>query len=389
MSNLKIDRDYLYQTLANLIRINSINPSLVPGSAGEAEIAAYVANELGQLGLQVALHEVAPRRLNVVATLPGSGRGRSLMLNAHMDTVGVENMPAPFAAEVLDGKMYGRGAYDMKGSLAACLAAARAIVEASVILGGDLLIAAVADEEYISLGTEDVVKHYRPDAAIVTEPTELTICLAHKGFIWLTVETIGKAAHGSRPHLGVDANMKMGHFLCELDRLAQELQSRSGHALVGTPTLHAALIEGGSGISVIADRCTLQIERRTIPGETETQVLREVQAIVDRLSASDPNFSATVNVSFVRQPFSVSEDAPIVLALNRATRNVSQHALDQTGVSFWTDAALMAAAGIETVVCGPAGAGAHAAEEWVDLQSVEDAALIYAHTAIDYCRPKG
>ena len=386
MSNLKIDREYLTTTLTNLIRINSINPTLVSGGAGEAEIAAYVADTLRGLGMEVAVHEVEPRRVSVVGRLKGSGHGKTLMLNGHMDTVGIDNMREPFSAEIVDGKMYGRGAYDMKCGLAACIAAAKAIADASVLLSGELQIAAVSDEEYASLGTADVVKRYKPDAAIVTEPTELVISLVHKGFIWLEVETIGKAAHGSRPQLGIDANMRMGRFLGKLDRLEQELRARPGHPLIGPPTLHAALIQGGTGLSVISESCKLQIERRTLPGETEAQVVAEIQALIDQLSASDPTFKATVKSFFVRDPFEVSEDAAIVQSLDRAAANVLHRQLPHAGVSFWTDAALYASAGIETVLFGPIGAGAHAREEWVDLQSVEDAALVLAQTAIDYCR---
>jgi acetylornithine deacetylase len=386
MPALEIDRDYLIQTLVNLVRINSINPSLVPGSTGEKEIAAYVAHQLHSLGLQVGVLETEPGRVSVVGTLRGQGGGKSLLLNAHMDTVGVENMPEPFSAEIRDGKLYGRGAYDMKGSLAAMLAAARAVVDARAALKGDLMLAAVADEEYASLGTADVVRHYQPAAAIVTEPTELALALAHKGFMWFEVETIGRAAHGSRPQLGIDANMKMGKFLGELDKLEQELRARPGHPLLDPPTLHASLIRGGTSMSVIADRCTLCIERRTLPGETPAQVTAELQAIADRLAAADPDFKAVLRLDLTRDPFSVEANAPLVVALASAAEDVLDRRVESTGVSFWTDAALHSAAGSETVVFGPHGAGAHAAEEWVDLQSVEDAALIYAQTVLTYCR---
>jgi acetylornithine deacetylase len=262
----------------------------------------------------------------------------------------------------------------------------KALQDAGQTLPGDLHIAAVADEEYASLGTADLVTHYHPDAAIVTEPTELTLATAHKGFIWLEVTVAGKAAHGSRPQLGIDANLKMGRFLHELDQLEQALRARDPHPLIGPPTLHAALIKGGSAMSVIADRCELCIERRTIPGETEAQVLAEIQSILDRLAASDRNFHATVKSFFVREPFEVAATDPIVQAVQSAASNVLAQTIKPDGVSFWTDAALLAAAGIPTVVYGPIGTGAHAAEEWVDLQSVEQAALIYAQTALAYCR---
>ncbi len=386
MTTLTIDRDYLTNTLADLVRINSINPTLIPGGAGERQIAGYLVQAMRQIGMMVSQHEPEPDRISTVGILRGAGGGQSLLLNGHSDTVGVDTMPDPFSAEMRDGKLYGRGAYDMKAGVAASLAAVKALRDAGQTLPGDLLIAAVADEEYASLGTADLVKHYQPDAAIVTEPTELTLATAHKGFIWLKVTLIGKAAHGSRPQLGIDANLKMGRFLHQLDQLEQALRAREPHPLIGPPTLHAALLKGGSAMSVIADRCELCIERRTIPGETEAQTLAEIQAILDRLSASDKDFHATVKSFFVRDPFEVAATAPIVLAVQRAATQVLAHAIKPDGVSFWTDAALLAAAGIPTVVCGPIGAGAHAAEEWVDLHSVEQAALIYAQTALAYCR---
>ncbi len=386
MTNLTIDRNYLHQTLAELVRINSINPTLIPGGAGEREISEYMARAMRELGMIVSHHEPEPDRISTVGLLRGSGGGKSLMLNGHIDTVGVDYMPNPFSAEIRDGKLYGRGAYDMKGSIAASLAAVKALHDAGQTLPGDLLIAAVADEEYASLGTADLVSRYHPDAAIVTEPTELQLATAHKGFIWLEVTVAGKAAHGSRPQLGIDANLKMGRFLHELDQLEQELRAREPHPLIGPPTLHAALIKGGSAMSVIADRCELCIERRTIPGETEAQVLAEIQTRLDRLSASDRDFHATVKSFFVRDPFEVAATDPIVLAVQRAAAQTLERAIQPDGVSFWTDAALLAAAGIPTVVYGPIGTGAHAAEEWVDLRSVEQAALIYAQTALAFCR---
>jgi len=384
--SLTIDRPYLTQTLTDLVRINSINPSLIAGGPGEAEIAAYIARSLHHLGLIVQTHEPEPGRVSVVGQRPGTGGGRSLMLNAHVDTVGVEGMAEPFSGAVRAGKLYGRGAYDMKGSLAACMAAAKALQDAGLSLGGDLLIAAVADEEYASLGTVNLLNHYTVDGAIVTEPTELEICLAHKGFIWLEVETIGRAAHGSRFDLGLDANMRMGRFLAELDQLEQALRARQGHPLVGPPSLHAATLQGGTALSAYAAHCKLQIERRTIPGETEAQVIAEIQTIIDHLAAADPTFKATVNTFFVRDPFEVSPQAPIVQTLHRAVSQILGQEPPHVGQTPWMDSAFLAAAGVETVVIGPAGAGAHADEEWVDLDSVADLALILAQTALDYCQ---
>lgn len=380
-----IDRRYLLTTLAALIRTNSINPSLVPGGAGEAAIAKYVADSLQHLGLEVEVYEAMPGRPSVVGTLKGKGGGKSLMLNAHLDTVGVDGMPDPFTPTPRDGKMFGRGAYDMKGSLAACLAAAKALVDSKASLRGNLLIAAVADEEYASLGTAEVIKHCKVDSAIVTEPTEMEICLAHKGFIWIEVETLGRAAHGSRFDEGLDANMMMGRFLAELGKLERALRSRTRHPLLGPPSLHAAILQGGTELSMYAANCKLQIERRTIPGETEAQAVGELQAIVDRLSAADPAFKAAIKTLLIRHSFEVSADAPIVKALAQASTDLLVKQPPFVGRPFWMDSALLAAAGVDTVIMGPTGAGAHAKEEWVDLGSVEEMAHILAQTAVYYC----
>ncbi|HLX43991.1 MAG TPA: ArgE/DapE family deacylase [Bryobacteraceae bacterium] len=382
---MKIDRDYLFTTLADLVRINSVNPTLSAAGNGEREIADYVAVALGALGLEVRRFEPEPGRISVTGTLRGSGGGKSLMLNAHYDTVAVDGMPDPFSAAIRDGKLYGRGSYDMKGSLAAQMAALKSLVDSGTKPRGDVVIAAVADEEYGSLGTADLIQHVRTDGAIVTEPTAVQICLAHKGYLWIEVETTGRAAHGSRFEQGVDANMRMGRFLAELDKLEQELRARKPHPLVGPPSLHAAMIQGGDGLSTYAASCKLQIERRTIPGETESQVVGELQEIADRLNAADPTFKASIRPFFVRDPFEVSKEASIVKSLDRASTKVLGCPPNYIGDTPWMDAALLHAAGIETVVMGPDGGGAHAAVEWVELDSVAQMASILAEAALDYC----
>ncbi len=382
---MKIDPDYTRDTLVRLIQTNSINPTLAPGAPGEREIAQWIAGSLRAVGLSAEIFEPAPGRTSVLGRLAGSGGGRSLMLNAHCDTVDVGGMAEPFSGAIRDGKVYGRGAYDMKGSLAACLAAVKALVASGARLRGDVLVAAVADEEYASLGTSDLIQRVKVDGAIVTEPTGLEVCLAHKGFLWIEVEIAGRAAHGSRFDLGIDANMKMGHFLSRLSVLERELRARPPHPLVGPPSLHAALLSGGTGLSTYAPSSTVKIERRTVPGETEAQAVAEIQAIVDRLAAEDPDFRAAVRPFFVRHPFEVAPDAPIVRAVDRAASAVLGRPARHIGDMAWMDAALLQAAGVETVVCGAAGAGAHSDVEWVDLESVEKLAEILAETAVEYC----
>jgi len=381
-----IDRNYLLRTLQDLIRIDSINPALVPGGAGEVEIAQYVGQACRALGLPTEILAAQPLRPSVVARLTGTGAGKELMLNAHLDTVGVAGMAAPFPAELRDGRVYGRGAYDMKGSLAACLAAMQALVEAGANLAGDLILTVVADEEYASQGTAEVLQHYRADGAIVTEPTELKLCLAHKGFVWLEVETFGRAAHGSRWQEGIDANMHMGRFLAELEKLESELRRWPGHPLTRPPSLHAAWLQGGTGWSTYAANCRLQIERRTIPGESTAQVIAEIAAISARVSQQHDAFRARLGTVLSRDPFEVSPQAELAVILTEAATRALGQPPERIGVPFWMDSALLAAAGIETVVIGPVGAGAHAEVEWVDLQSLIDLAQILVHAALAYCR---
>jgi acetylornithine deacetylase len=385
MFTLPIDRAFIVDTLAGLVRLDSINPAIAADGAGESAVAQSLARTLAGLGLDVEILEGQPGRPSVLATLAGTGGGRSLMLNGHEDTVGVEGMPEPFSAEIRDGRMYGRGTHDMKGSLAACVGAVKALVDGGVRLRGDVVIAAVADEEYGSLGTAEVIARRRVDAAIVTEPTNLAICLAHKGYAWIEVETAGRAAHGSRFTEGIDANLRMGRYLARLDELERALRTGPAHPLVGPPSLHAALLRGGSGMSTYAERCRLTIERRTVPGETEEGVLEPLRAIAAALAAEDPSFSASVRSIFARNPWEVSREAVIVGGLACAAERVLGARPALIGDTPWMDAALLAEAGIETVVMGPTGGGEHSAEEWVDLDSVFTMAEILGEAAIEYC----
>lgn len=393
---ISIDFQYIQQTLVDLVRINSVNPSLSSEGSGEVEIGSYVAAALDALGLEVTTDEFEPNRVNVVGILRGTAHkqgtnGRSLLLNAHMDTVGVEGMADPFSADIRNGRLYGRGSQDMKASLAAMLGVAKAFVDSGVQLAGDLWITAVADEEYASIGMEHLVQTIAAeditiDAAIVTEPTDLTLCRAHRGFIWYDVETIGRAAHGSRFTEGIDANMRMGRFLARLDLLEQELRQRPPHPLAGPPSLHASLLRGGSEISVYAASSRLTLERRTSPGETPAQATAELQAIIDQLAAEDGTFKATVKPTFWREPFEVSADAPIVQTLAQVMTDQLGSPPTHTGQTYWTDAALLTEAGIDTVLLGPTGQGLHSAEEWVDVQSVLDLAQILVETAVCFCQ---
>jgi acetylornithine deacetylase len=369
--------------LRQLVAINSINPDLVTDGPGEGEIARFVAGWLEGAGLEVKLDEPESGRPNVIGIVRGSGGGRSLMLNAHMDTVGVAYMERPHEPVVEGNRLYGRGAYDMKGGLASIMVATARAKRLS--LRGDVILTAVSDEEFASIGTSSVVKQYRADAAIVTEPTELEICVAHKGFAWLEVETMGTAAHGSLPELGIDAIVKMGKVLIGLEELDHSLRASPGHPLLSSGSVHASLIEGGQGLSTYPDRCRLSIERRTIPGETRDTVEAEIQHIFDRIVASDPAFRAAKRTTLVREPFEVDEGERIVQLVREKAHTALGREPAITSASAWMDAALLTAVGIPTVVFGPGGEGAHAVVEWADLDQVELCAAVLLGTIEEFC----
>lgn len=368
--------------LMALVRHDSTNPSLVPGGAGEAGIAQFVVGWLAEHGITAEIDEAGLGRHSVIARVPGTGGGRSLMLNAHLDTVGTEGMTAPFEPKIQDGRLYGRGAYDMKAGLAACLLA---LLDAKAAgLRGDVILTAVADEEHASLGMQSVLKLVTADAAIVTEPTELGVSVAHKGFTWHEITTHGRAAHGSRPDLGVDAIAHMGRVLGQLEALGQALTQREPHPLLGHGSLHASLISGGQELSSYPDRCTLLVERRTLPGETPEAVNQEIESLLTALQ-TDPAFDAEHRLTLSRDAFGIAPDAPIVRTVIQAATQVLGQAPALIGQSFWMDSAFLASAGIPTVIFGPCGGGAHATEEWVDLASAEQCRQTLTATLLAFC----
>ncbi|HUQ87487.1 MAG TPA: M20/M25/M40 family metallo-hydrolase, partial [Vicinamibacterales bacterium] len=341
--------DRALQLLKDLIAVDSVNPSLVPGAAGEASVARTIAEAMRGMGLSVETQDVAPGRPNVVGTLEGRMPGRSLMFCGHIDTVGVSGMKAPFDPVERDGKIYGRGSQDMKSGVAAMIDVARVVSESGGLAAGKIVIACVVDEEHASIGADALVTRWRADAAVVTEPTDLQVAIAHKGFEWVEIETEGRAAHGSRPREGRDAIRSMGRVLNGLDTLDKQLQSRPPHALLGTASLHASLIEGGRELSSYPDRCHLQMERRTIPGEMPGAAGREVDDLLTRLRSEDPEFKAASKVMFARSPYEIAADHELPKAMLRSTGNSAS----AIGMSFWTDAAVLGDAGIPSILYGP------------------------------------
>lgn len=372
------------QLTADLVRIDSVNPTLVPGGAGEEAVARFIITWAHAQGLETHTVRDDAGRPSVVVVARGTGGGRSLMLNGHIDTVGVAGMPEPFSGRVHDGRLYGRGAFDMKSGVAACLWTAREAAREG--LAGDVIVTCVADEEAASTGMQAVLREWRADAAVVTEPTHLDVCVAHKGFVWFEITTHGRAAHGSRPDLGVDAIAKMGRVLTGIERLDAELRAGAAHPMLGTGSVHASLIQGGQELSSYPHTCTLGVERRTVPGETAEHAQQQLQATLDAAARHDPDFRATLRTTLVRDPFEIHPEADIVRLMQRHAARVAGRDARLFGDTPWMDAAFLTAAGIPTVVFGPSGAGAHAVEEWVDTGSVEACADALLGVAREFCR---
>lgn len=372
--------DPCVQLLQQLVAINSVNPSLVAGAPGEREIAAAIADHMRALGLDVHVQEVTQGRPNVIGVLDTGVAGPSLMFCGHTDTVGVEGMSSPFSPEIRDGRLHGRGSQDMKSGVSAMIDAAR-LVRDRRPGRGRLIVAAVIDEEFASLGAEALVRDWTADAAVVTEPTDLQIGVGHKGFAWFDIATGGRAAHGSRPKDGRDAILRMGRVLARLEALDRELQSRPPHAIMGTASLHASIIEGGRELSVYPDSCRLQMERRTVAGESAEDAHAEIQAMLSQLRQEDPELEASARLVFSRPPYETPHGHAIIGTLQRCA---SSHGVNAAcgGMTFWTDAAVLGEAGIPSVLFGPGGAGLHSTEEYVRLNEVLACRDVLAELAV-------
>ena len=367
-----LSSDAIVALASDLIRIPSVNPSIAPDEAhGERAVASFACEWLAAHGIRAWLEEAASGRPNAVAEVIGDP-GPTLVLCAHLDTVGTAGMTIPpFDPRVREGRLYGRGSYDMKGAAAACMSAAAALQGPG--FGGRLLLALVADEEHASLGAADFVARHRADGCILTEASAGALVLAHKGFVWAEFVTRGRAAHGSRWDLGVSAIGRMGRIIAALERFDREdLRSRT-HPLVGPASMHCALVQGGAGLSTYAPECRMTIERRTLPGETPEQVLEELRSVV-RTAGEEAEITRLLD----RPPLTCPAESGIARCVRDAATAVTGAAPAERGVAYWMDAALFAAAGIPTVDLGPDGAGAHEDVEWVDIASLATCARILA-----------
>ncbi|KAJ6785214.1 hypothetical protein PWT90_02948 [Aphanocladium album] len=369
-----------------LVRINSANPALgsEPGP-GETEIAKFICSWFEYRDIDAHWVEPVKGRPSVVGVAKGRGGGKRLLLNGHTDTVTLLGYDGnPLDPRIEDGKLYGRGSADMKSGLAAQMVTAARIKRLQ--LAGDVVVTAVADEELESLGTVNVLAAgWRADAAIVSECTDMAITRAHKGFVWLEIDVHGVAAHGSRPDLGYDAISKSGYVLVELDRYAALLQQREADQVVGPPSAHASIIQGGEEVSSYPAKCTITLERRTVAGESPAAVERELRDILNQIAANVVGFKYDLRVTFSRPPFHMAEDAALTQLVRKYAKMVTLAEPKITGAPYWTDSALLLHAGIPTILFGPRGEGFHGKDEFVYSDSITQTAQILTHIAEEFC----
>jgi acetylornithine deacetylase len=374
----------LVTLLRRLIEIDSSNPDLGSSGRGEAAVADFITDWLAPRGCEIQRFEATPGRPSVVATWRGTGGGRSLMLNGHIDTVSLDSYDGDGLAPVVrDGAMFGRGSYDMKSGIAAMMVAASAAAERPH--RGDIVLALVADEEFESAGTIEILRSVSADGAIVVEPSNGEVTLAHRGLVWLDVVITGFAAHGSRPDLGRDAIVQAGRFLSRLGDLGLDLAARPPHPFLGAANVHASLVRGGVEMSSYPAECTVGIEWRTLPGQDADTVVAEIDALLVAVSAEHPGFTYRIVPGLSEPPFEADRSSAVVQTVLATVKEVTGTAPVLRGEPFWTDCALLAAAGIPAVLFGVTGGGAHAASEWVDLASVETVARVLERTIDDFC----
>lgn len=383
-STADTDESELISLLRRLVEIDSSNPDLGSTGRGEAAVADFITEWLAPRGCDIARLEATPGRPSIVATWRGSGGGRSLMLNGHIDTVSLDSYDGDGLAPVIrDGSMFGRGSYDMKSGIAAMMVSAAAAAERPH--RGDIMLALVADEEFESAGTVEVLKQFTADGAIVVEPSDGEVTLAHRGLVWLDVIITGRAAHGSRPDLGRDAIVQAGRFLARLGDLAHELTTRPEHPFLGAANVHASLVRGGVEMSSYPAECTIGIEWRTLPGQDLDTIVGEIDALLIAVSAEHPGFTYRIVPGLTEPPFEADRSSAVVRSVLANVEAVTGKPPVLRGEPFWTDCALLAEAGIPAVLFGVTGGGAHAASEWVDLASVATVAKVLERTIDDFC----
>ncbi len=374
--------------LRDLVAINSVNPLEDRLAKGEKEIASYVRDYLKTIGIRSMVQPVLDDRPNVVGILEGKDRGRNFVLEAHMDTVKVDNMSIdPFVPKMEEGKMFGRGACDDKGSLASMLLAMKLLRERNIPLKGDVYIAAVMDEEHRYRGVSHLLDQgFKFDAGIVGEPTDLDVLIAHRGCLRWRITTRGISAHSSEPDKGKNAIYLMSEVVDALEKKLVPVCRKRSHSLVGSPSLSVNVIKGGTQVNTVPDRCFIEIDRRMVPGENDRDVLEEVDQFLDELRKENPLLEVERENPFLASPaMQIDEDEEVVQALFQCAKDRRASEPKIRGGRFDSDAGKFVARGIPTPVFGPGNiAQAHSEEEWIQIEEVVQAAEIIAQSIVTY-----
>jgi acetylornithine deacetylase/succinyl-diaminopimelate desuccinylase family protein len=381
-----IDRQRIVDDLVEMIRCESVNPFDAAPTAGnrEAEFAALYLRKMTEVGLEVGSHEVVPGRANVWGRLrangPHAGTGPTIMLAGHLDTVGVDGYDNPFSAHSKDGRVYGRGACDMKAALAAYLEVVRVLRAGNVELSGDVLVAGICDEEHKMTGSAEFARSGpSADVAIIGEPTELAVCPAHKGQVCLVITTYGTAVHSSRPELGVNAIVAMSKVIAVLSTYANDLRLGESHPLCGVGTTNPGVISGGTIASTVPDVCHLEIDRRTLPGQSVALVMRELRELLEPLRVSGLRFDIS-EPTLLANPLDTPLDHPLVKAVVTAASSALQKEITPTAFPAATDGPSL---GVPSVICGPGSlSDAHTLHESVAIDDVVAAAKIYLRSIL-------
>ncbi len=367
----------ILDTLASLVRINSVNPAY-EGGCSEAAMAAHVREFFREHGIETWEQEVFPGRPNVIARLPGRLPGRRIVLEAHTDTVSVRGMAiSPFEPTVENGLLYGRGACDTKGGLAAMMHALASLKAEGFTPPCEVWFAAVADEEYSYRGVVKLCEGLTADAAVVAEPTELRLIVASKGVLRWRIHVHGRAAHSSKPHLGVNAINHMARLVLELESDQQRL-ARNPHALLGPATCNVGVISGGVQVNFVPDTCVIEIDRRLLPGEQVGGVLAHYQRLLDGLKAQHTGFDATMESPMLTDE--ALDTSPEAAPARLAAEVLRSMGLDgqPAGVPFGSDASKLSRQGIPSLVFGPGSIDrAHASVEYVEIDQVLQAFEFY------------
>lgn len=371
--------------ISDLVRIDSVTPWLVDGGAGEPEVVRYFESWVADLPVQVEIQEIEPGRQNFIATLRGTGGGPNLCLNAHADTVGYAGWPDAALVPRLDGdRLYGLGAADDKGCCAIALLALRRVASSGVRLRGDLVVACVADEEGISIGTEHLIRTMKPDLAIVLEADALPkVIVEHQGFGWLDIIITGRAAHGSTPDQGVDAIVGLAEVLSRLHAWDLEHFAGAPEPRNGRTVFHTGTVRGGTDYATYPSRAVLGIEIGTQPGETIADRVREIEAIITSVAAEMAGLSGEVEIRLQREPFLAEGHEKLLEILRRATLKNTGRDIEAVGLNAWTDAALMQAAGTPTVMLGPLGGNLHSPNEWISIPEAVASIDILVDTIVE------